>query len=703
MKYFSADALSVAVNFEKGEIASLVVRGRERLGGRGPLFRVQLRDQDGNSFTVSAYDALYCSQLEDGALYTDFGTKSGHEAASAISVRVLTHVNGGDVEWRIAAEPNDERIFVEWVDFPLVRLPALKENNAKGTGGEILFPYNEGALISDWSVRQETSFRYQEPEYPSKGSYMVFPNMMFAQMMAYLWKDAGLYIGAHDERRAVKGIDFLDDGNGVEMRLRLFCGVDFGERYESDFPVAWTAVDGAWECAAERYRSWLEGALPPKVRKITENDALPEWYADEPLVVAYPVRGIYDRDDMTPNRMYPYTQALPKLKRIQDATNARLLALLMHWEGTAPWAPPYVWPPFGDGEAFGAFRSALREQGNLLGVYCSGFGYTVQSCMIPEYNRQAEYEEKNLSLGMCAAPDGEVAISRICTMQRSGYDICPASEVGKKLLAEAYTPLLRSGLDYAQILDQNHGGGQYFCYSRNHGHAPAPGAWMTERMQTLLTEWNECAGKMLLGSESGAAEPFIGNLLFSDNRYELNYMLGRPIPLYAYLYHEYLRNFMGNQVSCPLHEQEDENLWYRLAYSFSIGDCMTLVLDQDGRVKSRWGKLKTDHVPNQDKIFRLVANLTNFYREQGKPYLYAGRMLPAMPVACEALRFDRRDVAGRAVILPAILTSAWESPEGKRAQILVNPTERVVSCTVCGETISLDPMNARLIPWKGEC
>ena len=75
-------------------------------------------------------------------------------------------------------------------------------------------------------------------------------------------------------------------------------------------------MDGVWESAAERYRLWLESALPPRVKKITENEALPEWYADEPLVVAYPVRGMYDHDDMTPNRMYPYTQALLKLKKI---------------------------------------------------------------------------------------------------------------------------------------------------------------------------------------------------------------------------------------------------------------------------------------------------------------------------------------------------------------------------------------------------
>ena len=86
---------------------------------------------------------------------------------------------------------------------------------------------------------------------------------------------------------------------------------------------------------------------------------------------------------------------------------------------------------------------------------------------------------------MCAGPDGKVAISRICTGQRKGYDICPASPVGREILKEAYMPLFESGVDYSQILDQNHGGGQYFCYSAEHGHAPAPGPWMTEEMVKL--------------------------------------------------------------------------------------------------------------------------------------------------------------------------------------------------------------------------
>ena len=219
---------------------------------------------------------------------------------------------------------------------------------------------------------------------------------------------------------------------------------------------------------------------------------------------------------------------------------------------------------------------------------------------------------------------------------------------------------------------------------------------MTESMQELLTEWNNTAGSMLLGCESAAAEPFVGNLLFSDNRYELNYRLGVPVPLYNYVYHEYLRNFMGNQVACPLREQDDENLWYRLAYSFSIGDCMTLILDQDGQIKSRWGRALTDHIPNQEPILRLVKNLSGFYHEKAKPYLFAGRMMTPLTVECDTLAFLRRDIEGT-VTLPSILSTAWISPDGKLAQILVNPQDKEATCSVGGKKYAIAPLSAIII------
>lgn len=288
---------------------------------------------------------------------------------------------------------------------------------------------------------------------------------------------------------------------------------------------------------------------------------------------------------------------------------------------------------------------------------------------------------------MCTAPDGKIDISKICPAQRSGYDICPASEVGRSILNDAYLPVLTSKIDYVQILDQNHGGGQYFCYSKEHGHAPAPGPWMTANMQNLLGSWNDAAGSTLLGCESAAAEPFMGNLLFSDNRFELCYHFGRPVPLYAYLYHEYVRNFMGNQVSCPLPTHID-TLRYRMGYSFSIGDCMTIVLCPDGTLMQNWGTRDFEHAPNKEKALDFVAKMTKFYREEAKVFLYNGRMIEGLPVECGIAPFGHN--------LPLILSSAWEA-DGKQAQILINAFDEAITCKVGEKKITVPANDAILL------
>lgn len=540
-----------------------------------------------------------------------------------------------------------------------------------------------------------TGFRHCEPEYPSMGSYAMFPNMISSQMLAYLWDGVGIYFGAHDESRALKAIDFYPDGDGVVMLMRLFAGTRFGDSFTTDYPIVWTATDGRWESAADIYRAWLESALPDGMKKIKDNPALPGWYGDLPLVVSYPVRGIHDMDEMTPNALFPYMNAMPMLDEIKSATDAKLLVLLMHWEGSAPWAPPYVWEPYGGADCFNKFKDMLHSRGDLIGVYCSGFGYTIQSNLIDSYNMKEEYERDGLEGGMCAGPDLKVHISKICTGQRSGYDICPASEIGHDLLFKAYKPLFESGVDYAQILDQNHGGGQYLCYSREHGHPFAPGAWMTENMHSMLAEWNAHAVGMLFGCESAAAEPFIPNLLMSDNRFELNLGFGKAVPLYAYLYHEYLRNFMGNQVCCPFGPKED-SLCYRLGYSFAAGDLMTLVMTPSGEIMNNWGTRDFSNPPSKEKVYTFIKNLTRFYLDVAKEYLHAGRMTRSASLECDSVTYNYETREG-SVTLPKVICTAWEGSDGKTVHILVNPFEKELACTLGDRKIKIPALDAVLV------
>ena len=690
MEYLRFGGTEFSVDPVHGCITSLTVGTIPLIAAESPLFTFCVRTPDAQTEEFSSMQGALCdAKTADNALVLSYNGFGG--AAVGMTVTLALAVVGDALESRISVH-NEGGNMVEWVGVLPLILPKLK-----GEGGaldaEILYPFNEGAIVDSMAMRESSWLTDHNPQYPSMGCYPVFPNMVFAQMMAYLYDgDHGreaLYFGAHDSVRGVKVVDFVSaaDGEGVEMRFRYYCGVDYGADYEAGFPLVIKVVTGGWEAAAEVYRTWFDENLPKRLTKIADNDNLPDWYADNPFVISYPVRGIHDMDiPMNPNALYPYTNGLPLIDEIAEKTDARLLVLLMHWEGTAPWAPPYVWPPFGDPDNFDEYLEALHARGHMLGVYCSGFGYTINSNLI-DYNCAETYEKEGLEAAMCAAPNGEVWISKICTGQRSGYDICPASELGKSILADAYLPLLTSKVDYAQILDQNHGGGQYFCYSKDHGHAPAPGPWMTENMQNVLGEWNDAAGKTLLGCESAAAEPFIGNLLFSDNRFELCYFIGRPVPLYAYLYHEYVRNFMGNQVCCPIPTGMD-TLRYRMGYSFSIGDCMTVVLCPDGTLMQNWGTRDFEHAPDKEKALAFVGAMTKFYREEAKPYLYNGRMTRGLPVECGTAPFGHN--------LPEILSSAWEA-DGKRVQILINAFDEEKTCRVGGKEMVLAPNSATMI------
>ena len=752
MKTIPFGSAVLTLDLECGQLSALHIDGDALIVQPSPLFRFRVRTAAGEYADFSAEQGTYqkdavnsgssaaasndnrsAANLNNGCgadLSVTFGDFPGiaagitctlHLAAPQTGTAVNDSLNdNGCLNMSVSIENRTEHL-IEWVAlFPAV-LPALREEEKQGANGnahydaEILYPYNEGVLIDSMTMRQHSWFPYQQAQYPSIGAYPVFPNMLCAQMIAYSYlaqkgKRRCLSIAAHDPVRGVKSIDFFPspspspvtaecggaaadsactctDKAGVAVDFRIFCGVGFGENYTMEFPLVLSALNGGWEAAAEEYRTWLDMHLPPRTKKIAENDALPDWYTENPLVVSYPVRGIHDTDIMTPNALFPYTNGLPLVDKIASATDARLLVLLMHWEGSAPWAPPYVMPPYGDPDNFDEYLHALHARGHLLGVYCSGFGYTIESNLVDDYSCQETYEQNHLVDAMCAGPDGVVAISKICTAQRKGYDICPASALGESLLRDAYLPLLTSEIDYAQILDQNHGGGQYFCYSRTHGHAPAPGPWMTEHMQQMLGNWNDAAGKTLLGCESAAAEPFIGNLQFSDNRFELCYRMGRPVPLYAYLYHEYVRNFMGNQCCCPL-PTEIDTLRYRMGYSFSIGDCMTLVLTPDGKLMTHWGTRDFDHAPDMEKTLQFAHNMTAFYREQAKPYLCCGKMLPAGDVVCEEMPFGYH--------LPKIHVTAWEAADTSRARIFVNPSDEDTVCRVNGEEILVPAMQAIL-------
>ena len=682
MLNFTTNNIELTINERSGTIIGLKLGKHQCVQEPCPIFVARFRDLSGKAYYIESKSAMIVNTNGNTIKFTCF---NGDMCALCVEISITSK---DSFEWGVKVRSVPSGYALEWIEVAKISFPRLIANDPQG--GKILFPYNEGMLVHDENLLP----RY-EPEFPSSGAYFLFPNMVCSQFMAYLFDDIGLYIGAHDTKRGLKGVDFYPYKNSLALQIRLYSGCDYGEDFTPDFPIVWQVCSGNWVSAAEIYREWLENNLPSNIVPIKENKALPSWYEGSPLVVTYPVRGWHDYDTMEPNDLFPFTNALPILEKMKELSNTQIMALLMHWEGTAPWAPPYVWPPFGGEDNFFKFRDELHKRGDLLGVYCSGFGYTLYS-KVADYDNKKEIEERDILKGVCYSPANKPELGITCTYQRVGYDVCPVSPRGREILEEAYTPLFKeSGVDYAQILDQNHGGGQYMCFSREHGPPAMPGEWMTSHMQELLADWNKNAEGILFGCESAAAEPFIGNLLMSDNRYELNYPFGQPVPVYAFLYHPYVRNFMGNQCGCPFEPTTDTQR-YRMAYSFSIGDIMTVTLAPSGKLMSHWGTHDFESAPDFEKTMLFVKNMTEFYNKGAKEYLYSAKMSAINEFKCEEISIPQFR-GQKYSLLPRLLCSVWEAEGGKIAYVVINPENEPVDFSIGNENFTCPALDGVLI------
>lgn len=660
---------AITIDFERGVITELFGNGKDLCKGNTyPIFVVSIINSDYKNDKIPSFDFTFqgLEKTDKGyrftyiynQQYTAIGYIENEEALDEFRFRM-------DVK-------NNTDALIEWVEYPGVSW----QDDLDGTkSSKILWIFNEGALVS---YPKDKMWPYEDPCYPSWGSFGIYPNIVESQFMAYLYQDGGLYIGCHDQDDNVKQLDFYHKEERIKLQLRFYSGVNYGEDFTMNFDTIFRFFKGEWQDACDIYRNWFESVTD--IRKLENNENIPAWYEESPLVVALPIRGAHDsQTGMPPNKLYPYDNLLKEVEKIEKKAKSKLLVLLMQWEGTAPWAPPYVWPPYGGEEGFQEFSRKLHEKGHYLGLYCSGFAWTQQSNVLPEYNKEKEFEEKNLQAEMCVGPDQRLEYRTVCAAQVRGYDFCPNSSFLRQVIEREVENMFRAGVDYIQLLDQNHGGGSYFCYSKNHGHPPVPGHWQVDSVNEILENVHQ--DKKLFGCESAAAQPFIEKLRFSDNRYTLAELVGDAVPAYAYVYHSRVNNFMGNQCCCSMLYHEDDYC-YRLAYSFLAGDMLTVVINEDGEVIHHWGAARDNEKnPNQESLYELIAKC-NLWRVNAKQYLCYGDMQKPLPYACdESCTFQvfRRQNFDKKV--PKVLSNAFSYGD-QCADFFVNFTKEAVTVSI---------------------
>jgi len=663
-----------------GGIVSLSFNGVEMLHTSNKLFTLGFRDTGNNIKTISS-DEFTCKTSESPEeIRLDF---TGNKEFRELEVSIFTRFPEDSFLFRTEVRNVPEVLTLEWIEPLHLRMSDKK--------GKLFLARHEGILI-DEPLKYTP---YSEPEWHY---YNHYPGHTQMQFMAYFTGKYGLYYGAHDKSCGPKALEGKPENGRLRMMIRNYCGCSPGASYKPDFEMALCPFEGDWMDGCEIYRKWIEKTdlMPPKGQ-------MPAFVKESPVVLIYPVRGNGDdKGSMAPNEYYPYINAMPVARKLADEFASRVMPLLMHWEGTAPWAPPYVWPPMGGEQFLGEYRDALHAEGHYLGVYCSGTAWT-QTSSITDYSREKQFQEEGLEKEMIRGPHGEID-AYICngpTNQRIGYDMCVSQEWPRQTVKEEVRKLADFGLDYAQFFDQNIGGASHMCWSKEHNHPPVPGKEQTGSMLSLLEEIRVKKPGLTIGCEAAAADAYLKFLPFSDMRFACwDLSRVRPVPAYAYLFHEYLNNFMGNQ--CGIHWQLElekcpDNLLWRTGYAFNSGDLLSVVLKDNGQIHWGWC-LKWDvKQPEQENIIKLVRNL-NSMRKRYPEFLQYGRMLKPLS-AVSGKKWQLATTEGPRE-LDAFLHSSWQSADGRKAQFITNflPVEQKVKISRANGTstkvLTLPPLSA---------
>lgn len=676
MKYHIVKAGDNEMAFSpvNGAISSLK-RGRtELLDSAAELFTIHLRTDDALRQLIHGSD--FSSFSFDGKIFS----YAGHEKYPQLQIQIELRTGNGFFHFRPIVSGLPEQTRLEIIDVPHV---------VTDDTGSVLLPYSEGTLISN----PLEGFPYFQPD--SQEYYVDnYPGPCQMQFLAYLSNDMGIYFAAHDPTHAPKRIlHYPNEEHKLRLSLETFCGTEESNVYHSSFEYVIGTFSGDWMDAAEIYRKWVKKSSKLKVRK-----DLPEWMDDSPVVVIYPVCGNGTISSET-NEYFPYENAMPYIKSIAEKTDSRVMALLMRWDQFGAWLPPYIWPPWGGKNELAKFRDALHKQGHLLGLYGSGTSWT-QKSLTSGYSGAAEFEEKKLERVMTCRPDGKNDYYLMGGI-RDGYHLCLTEKWSRDILKRQVADIADAGVDFLQFFDQNLGGTSFLCYAKGHAHPPIPGTWQTDSMCSLIKEMNneirKLDSKMIMGTECAAAEPYVNELPFSDLRPTFVFGRGMPVPLYQFVFHEYINNFMGNQVFASQYidcEKSPENLLWRIAYAFNSGEMLSVTLRDHGIID--WGAATdwTSPPPDQDSALTLIRNLNRIRRQYPHLLRYGKMINPVFHISGGKYNLHLKKQDGiflhreeRIEILDSFVHSSWEAEDGSQGQVITNflPKIQKVICTPGGD------------------
>ncbi|MCX6906492.1 MAG: DUF6259 domain-containing protein [Verrucomicrobia bacterium] len=641
------------------------------------LFSIILAKDDGSSEMVESAQAGESSASAAGKVVLKYAKFPSLDLA--VEVTASCDEKNPLTLWTMRVANNTGRR-LKAVRFPqLVAVPSIGDSK----DDVLVLPAYAGTLIENpaenWRNGHSMTLRY--------------PGDMSAQFLAYQDRTAGVYLAGMDTAGHPMSLGVSKQADGIRC-WHEFTIVSDGPKtaagvWQSPYPVALGVTQGRWCNTADQYKQW---AVRQKwcAKTLAARRDIPAWWKDGPDVHVCEVR-TYDGTRSCTGSYYPKLQ--DHLRAFREKINGPIVPMLGGWENHRRWTGGDYFPVF-DAENARRIIPQLKQDGFRSFFYLSGLFYTYwnEGRDGGEIPAAQQYAASYVPDEKTGKPKEYVLneSSPTGTWKRHSYQFCVSAPQTKPFFCGVIDRAHALGVDVLQM-DQTTGGAGDACHSTTHGHAPGAGLYQSRAFWDLLDAMRAHGKRLspdfvLFHEESH--EQLIPHLdgFHVREYYEKRWYRGHPgavgIPLFSYLYHEFAAGYGGDSASLS----KENNRWNVRCHA------MNLIA---GRTPggSIWSSHQNMFDAHPDQI-AMIRNHCRLLKTRAKEFLMLGRMLHSYELSVPKLTITLPvQRSGKWVLedlpTPAILTSSWQSPNGRIGHLFVNIAE-----TKQALKVNLDTRNA---------
>ena len=668
-----------------------------------PLYQLKLTDQRGKKVTVSS--------LEAGRVEVSQPHQAGHELTMtfthqqpALTVRILVGVpvHGGLSRWRLEVA-NHSPLAAISADFPGFALPQVLGAQPDDTC--LIFPR---ATYSQrfWNLPEE--FRYlrtalatreskgghstaTRPAWPLILGEDMGPDVL--QMMAYYDGQAGLYMATHDPHPNVKRLAIvgLDDAT-LRLRIEHIRPWEFGRDFTMDYDTVIGTFHGDWTTAADIYRDWATQQRWCTQGTLAHGKDTPAWLTRHPIYLRLVLEHPYaDKSGRIAWQDVPH--ALEQFKHDYPDLAGDAIVHFVDFDIGGFWQGFYNerWPAWMGDDVFAAEIRWLKSAG--LHPCIEPFGWVMaragKQFGRPDYHieNQPFYPE----LRKTTLAWGEEEMLSGGTTDPRQMRACLASPYGRNVFLDDTRKTAPWGMDLFQLMETSlvH---KMDCFNSAHGHPLGAGAWIFEDAYKIFADVRTTGRSLnpdFCSDKEETAEwliPVLDTVYLRNAQVKNMRWNGRPqfyknnVPLFDYIYHEYLTMLDGFQANDPLTTRWCAGLAAVLGHLTGplFGADPKSRYYQDAQTGGAW------------EITRQAHQACNSYARR---HLIFGRVLPAPAVAFAEMHqpsqtmllFQQCSMPGgqettrASFVTPQVVQSAHLSPESSVGLCFVNVSDAAVT------------------------